>query len=96
MSLERDINNYYSIIQGAIEENHEIIRYVIPKKTYFNDLDQDKVNLMLSHINSYARKSLGTTPYELTKLLIGDEFLEKEKIRPITPDLVNVTTKLLK
>ena len=89
-------NSYASYQKGALEENHEIIRYVIPKKTYFNDLDQDKVNLMLSHINSYARKSLGTTPYELTKLLIGDEFLEKEKIRPITPDLVNVTTKLLK
>ena len=89
-------NSYASYQKGSIEENHELLRYVIPKKTYFGHLTQDQINLMLSHINSYARKSLESTPYELTRLLIGDEFLEKEKIRPINPDLVNVTGKLLK
>ena len=90
-------DSYASYQKGAIEENHTLLRYVIPKHTYFNSITQDKVNLMFSHINSVRRKSLqGATPYEAATILIGEDALKKTKIRPITSDLVNVTTKLLK
>lgn len=34
-----------------------MIRRVLPKKTSFDNLTQDDINLMMSHINSYNRKS---------------------------------------
>lgn len=90
-------NSYASYQKGAIEENHTLVRYVIPKQTYFDTITQDKVNLMFSHINSYCRESLeGSTPFSASLILLGKDALEKTKIRPITPDLVNVTPKLLK
>jgi len=89
-------NAYSSYQKGAIEENHTLLRYIIPKKTYFGHLNQESVNLMLSHVNSYSRKSLDATPFELTAAFLGEDAVKKTKIGPIPSDLVNVTTKLLK
>lgn len=44
--------------KGTIENNHELIRCILPTGTSFNDLTQENVNLMMSHINSYKRKKL--------------------------------------
>lgn len=41
------------------ERNHEYIRMVLPKGTDFDDLTQEDVDVMMSHINSYARPALG-------------------------------------
>ncbi len=89
-------DSYSSYQKGAIEENHTLFRYIVPKKAYFDTLTQDTVNLIFSHINSYNRKELEATPFELTVAFLGEDAVEKTKIRPITPDLVNVTNKLLK
>lgn len=90
-------DSYASYQKGAIEENHTLLRYIIPKKVYFNHLTQSQVELMFSHINSYCRKSLqGDTPYMATAILLGEDSIQKTKVRPITSNLVNVTTKLLK
>ena len=45
--------------KGSAERNHEFIRMFISKGTTFNNLSQTDINLMMSHINSYTRKSLG-------------------------------------
>jgi IS30 family transposase len=50
---------YQSNQKAGCENNHRLIRMVLPKGISMNDLDQDDVNLMMSHINSYARKALG-------------------------------------
>ena len=89
-------DSYASYQKGAIEENHTLLRYVIPKKVYFGNLSQEKVNLMLSHLNSYYRKSLDGTPFEMTVALLGEDAVKKTKIEPVASDLVNVTEKLLK
>lgn len=43
--------------KGGCEVAHEMIRRVLPKGTSFDGLIQDDINLMMSHINSYTRKS---------------------------------------
>lgn len=43
--------------KGACEVNHELLRRILPKGTSFDDLTQNDVNLIMSHINSYKRKN---------------------------------------
>ena len=63
---------YASYQKPHVERNHEFIRLVLPKgtaytePTSFDGLTQGKVNLMMSHVNSYVRDGLGDrTPYDL-------------------------------
>lgn len=58
---------YSSYQKGAIEVNHTLVRYVIPKGTSMNHFNQNQMDLMLSHINSYRRASISSNPYELMK-----------------------------
>ena len=68
-------DSYSSFQKGAIEENHELLRYIIPKGEVFDDLTQDKADLMVSHINAYYRKVIDTTPYTLAKAFWGEKLL---------------------
>lgn len=89
-------NSYASYQKGAIEENHELIRCVIPKGIEFDSLTQDKANLLASHINSYHRESVDATPYELAEALFGEEMVKKLEISPVKPDLITLKPSLLK
>ena len=52
--------------KGAAENNHALIRRIIPKGSSLDDFTQEDINLMISHINSYRRPNLGDkTPYEV-------------------------------
>ena len=84
-----------SIIKGSIEQNHELIRYVIPKGQIFDNLNQDDINKLVSHINSYYRDSIETTPYILAKKYFGNAFLKKLNITEIPPEQVNLKPDLL-
>ena len=44
--------------KGGIEKNHELIRYVLPKGTSFENLTQNDCYILANHINSLCRKSL--------------------------------------
>ena len=109
MSIEKDENTeeivshvFYcdpsaSWQKGAIEKNHEYIRYVLPKGSSFDELTQEKVNILMSHINSTSRDTLnGRTPYEATLLMLNEETIEKLGVTRITADEVNLSPKLLK
>ena len=89
-------NSYSSYQKGAIEENHEFIRYIVPKGSSFESLSQEKATLMASHINSYVRKSLGGCPYDMALAYFGEEFIKRSEIRRIDPDLVTMSYKLIK
>ena len=68
---------YCSWQKGMLERNHEFIRQVLSKGKSFNDLSQSDIHLLMNHINNYPRESLNNvSPYELAKLLLGDEFLK--------------------
>ena len=52
--------------KAEIEKNHEFIRYVIPKGMSFDSLTHNDVTLLMNHINSIKRPSLGNkSPYEM-------------------------------
>lgn len=89
-------NSYASYQKGSIEQNHELIRYVIPKGHTFDNLEQEDIDKLVSHINSYYRDSIETTPYILAKKYFGNEFLKKLNIIEIAPELVNLKPDLLK
>lgn len=83
--------------KGAIEKNHEYIRYVLPKGSSFDELTQEKMNILMSNINSTSRDTLnGKTPYEATLLIMNEEELETLGVTKILADEVNLSPKLLK
>ena len=79
-----------------VENNHEFIRDIIPKKTSMKNLTQEQLNLMFSHINSVPRKSLGgKTPYEAFEFFYGKDTLDKLNIQKIEKDKVTLQPYLL-
>ncbi len=64
-------NSYSSYQKGAIEENHTLIRYVLPKGTSMDNLSQNHIDLLMSHINSYSRLSIDYNPFVLFSSLYG-------------------------
>lgn len=80
--------------KAQIEENHTLLRYILPKGTRLGFLTDEFVSLMLSHINSYQRKVIASTPYELMKIYYGEYILAKLKVRAISPDKVYLKPSL--
>lgn len=84
---------YSSYQKGAIEKNHEYIRWVLPKGSSFDDLTWYDVALLASHINAIARDSLdGLNPYKAT----DPSLLNHVDLMEIQPLQVNLTRSLLK
>lgn len=83
--------------KGAAENNHEMIRRVIPKGVSMDSLTQADISLMMDHINSYGRKSLGDrSPYEVFALFYGEEALGRLGVSPVPADGVTLLPSLLK
>ena len=83
--------------KGSCEVNHELIRRILPKGTSFDNLNQDDINLMMSHINSYKRKKLNNvSPITLFNTIYGSDTTDKLEIREINPNDINLTSDLLK
>lgn len=79
------------------ENNHEMIRRIIPKGTDLGQFTQQDINLMMSHINSYARKALGNKcPYEVFAFQYGQELLKTLNLKQIAADDITLTPKLFK
>ncbi len=63
--------------KGSAERNHEFIRRFIPKGADMNPFSQDDITLMMNHINSYSRASLGDkSPYDVFSFLYGSNILK--------------------
>ncbi|EYE87155.1 transposase [Fervidicella metallireducens AeB] len=83
--------------KGAAENNHEMIRRVIPKGHSLDKFTQADITLMMNHINSYARKKLNNQPpYQLFSLLYGNKILEKIGAILIAPNEIILKPELLK
>ena len=107
-ALETDINGiersniYYcdpmrSGQKGGVENAHTMLRMILPKGTSFEFLTQWDVNLIINHINSTPRESLsGKTPYTAALEVYGEDVLKALQLRPVDPDEVNLTPKLIK
>lgn len=83
--------------KGSCENNHKLIRYVIPKGTSMDEYTQFDISLMMNHINSYKRKSLyGKTPFEVAKQLLPEDFFILLGLEAIPAENVLLTPSLLK
>jgi len=83
--------------KGSCEVNHELIRRVLPQGTSFDNLTQDDINILMSHINSYKRKKLNDcSPLQLFSLMYGKEVATKLGIKEIEPNKINLSENLLK
>ena len=79
------------------EKNHEYIRKICPKGSSFDPLTQADIRLVMSHINSSPRESLGgMTPFSLAKMMLPKTLLDFFGLKEIAPDEVNLTPDLLK
>ena len=83
--------------KGAIENNHEQIRRIIPKGKSFNNLTQDDIDLIMGHVNSYGRKKLNTqSPHQVFSLLYGVDTLNKLGAILIQPNDIVLKPELIK
>ena len=79
-----------------VENNHNFVRDVLVNKRDFDDLTQDKIDLMFSHINSYPRASLNNkTPYEMFTFMYGEEIAIRLGIIKIKKDKVSLHKDLI-
>lgn len=83
--------------KGAAENNHEFIRRILPKGTSFDELTQERIDLMMNHINSYYRANLGNhSPYEMFRLFYGQDILDILGVKSIPPNDITLRPGLLK
>lgn len=83
--------------KGSCERNHEFIRCFIPKGVDFGQYTQSEITLMMNHINSYARESLGNkTPHEVFRFFYGDKLLNLLKCTLIPPKEVTLNNSIFK
>ena len=83
--------------KGSAERNHEFIRQFIPKGIPLDDYTQSDISLMMDHINSYCRESLGNkSPYEMFSFLYGDELLDLLECHRIPPQDVTLNKSIFR
>ena len=81
----------------AVELNHEFIRRILPKGKSFDELTQDDVNLMMSHVNSYTREKLNDkTPFDTFGFLYGYDVLNLLGLSRIAANEILLKPSLLK
>jgi len=82
--------------KGRIEKNHTLIRDILPKGTSFDNLTQEDINLVCSHVNSVKRAALnGKSAYELFAFTYGEEIPMLLGISKIPAEDVCQSSKLL-
>ena len=82
--------------KGRIEKNHTLIRDILPKGTSFDNLTQEDINLVCSHVNSIKRAALnGKSAYELFAFTYGEEIPKLLGISKIPAEDVCQSSTLL-
>lgn len=80
-----------------VEKNHTLFRDIVPKGRSFDDFTQDTVNMIFSHVNAVARKSLyGKTPYEIFAYTFSEQLAHVLGITVVAPQDVVQSTSLLR
>ena len=80
-----------------IENNHRLIRRILPKETSFNSLTVQDTALIVCHINSVMREQLGDkTPFSLMTSRDEKKLLSVLNLSPIPPDEVILKPELTK
>lgn len=83
--------------KGSCEVNHELLRRIVPKGISWNQYEQKDIDMMMSHVNSYAREKLNDKPpILLFKTLYGEKVPGLFNITCIDPDDVNLSSSVIK
>lgn len=81
--------------KGSAERNHEFIRCFLPKGTDLDPYSQADIDLMMDHINSYCRESLGNRcPYDMFAFLYGRQILDLLGCHRIPPKDVTLNRSI--
>ena len=81
--------------KGSAERNHEFIRCFLPKGTDLDYYSQEDISLMMDHINSYSRESLGNKcPYDMFAFLYDREILDLLGCHKIPPQDVTLNRSI--
>ena len=101
-TLEHECHVFYCDPQqtnqkSRCERNHEYIRYFLPKGSSFDDLTQEKVMLMMNHINSMPRGKLNAkAPVQVFASLYGYEITTKLGLKYIPLEELCLKPELLR
>lgn len=83
--------------KGDCENNHALIRRIMPKGMGLASMTQQKVDLMMNHINSYPRAQYnGKSAYDMFVFLNGEELAEKLGLERIPGEMVTLKPELIK
>lgn len=83
--------------KGSAERNHEFIRMFLPKGTDLDSFSQKDISLMMDHINSYSRESLGNKcPYDMFVFLYGQKILDLLGCHRIPPQDVTLSRSIFR
>ena len=83
--------------KGALERNHEFIRYFSAQGKSFDNYTQADITRMINHINSTARDGLnGLTPFKLASLFWDPIVLKALNLKRVPPDKVTLRPVVLK
>lgn len=83
--------------KGSAERNHEFIRMFIPKGSDMEQFTQADISLMMDHIDSYSRESLGNKcPYEMFAFLYGQKILDRLGCHLIPPQEVTLNRSVFR
>lgn len=83
--------------KGSAEKNHELIRYIIPKGQSLDSYSQTDISLMMDHINSYSRESLGNkSPYDTFAFFYGENILKLFDCHRIPANDVTLNNSIFK
>ena len=87
---------YSAYQKGHVENNHLNLRRILEKKTSFDDLEQSDMTRIMSHMNSFARRSLNNIPaITLFKTIYGKNILPEIGVSLIPPQDVILTSQLI-
>lgn len=82
---------YSSYEKGSIENNHELIRRIIPQGVSLKVYSQEEINIMCSHINSLYREELdGKCPFDLI-----EKYISIDKLKHIGLNKINAKDVML-
>lgn len=87
---------YSAYQKGHVENNHLNLRRILEKRTSFDDLKQTDMSRVMSHLNSFARKSLNNVPaITLFETIYGKEILPKIGVSLTAPQDIILTSQLI-
>ena len=101
MGFLRDFNTSQSVIDIFemlyVKLGRKLFEKIFPVILTFDNLTQEKIDIMMNHINSYSRLKLGNkTPFEAFDFYYGSELFEKLGYKQVEKNQVIINPKLLK